>query len=88
MVKRLLVASALSLSALMSGCATVQSEYQCLDCEPQAVHVQTEYIPNCPHAVEVVKYIPSCSSCTYPVTIRSQAQSCCADPQAPACKGR
>jgi hypothetical protein len=83
MVKRLLVASALSLSALMSGCATLQGDaelieksYQCLDCEPQAVHVQTEYIPNCPHAVEVVQYIPSCSACTYPVTIRSQALSC------------
>ena len=79
MFRTLLLTATLSASAVMLGCATsVQHSNECLDCEPKVekVKYQTQYVPTCPKKVEVLHYLPGCSSCAYPVTVRSQAENC------------
>ncbi|UQB41626.1 hypothetical protein JX580_08060 [Thiomicrospira microaerophila] len=88
MVRKILIVSTLAASVFGVGCSSTQmvtNENQrviyssdCLDCEPsgQKVQLDTVYVPRCPNSVEVIQYLPGCVACSYPVTIRSSAETC------------
>jgi hypothetical protein len=82
MFKKRMAIPLLALSVLASGCATtdlVEHPYQCDNCQPTLHKVETQYYQRCPNAVEVIQFIPHCNACAYPVTIRSNAQTCSED---------